>query len=645
MTEDRIALEKRLAYDAKLDAADAQYHRNMRKGQDDFLQLRIEEPEARNSDFSRANEQHIANKLAGETKTRDLQNSVNFYQGRLFGYRKHADAEINKLEKERDALTKKNSALDAEMLAKNALISKLHEENGTLNKKISDRGTTIKSKDVLISKLEKESVVREQSHDISTAWIENDKKRIAGLNEQVRALHEELAQAKETIAASKASPSPAAPLTPSMAQTGRSPSPSSQSTDQQRDGSYPSPPMSSSQGSSVSDGASTPAGNRSLSDGPGAIEESANTSPTISNEQMDPYGYYDDMTFAKGKYGSHNDPNDPVVPFIIDVSDNEDSEPDRGDYMEDLYVWQENTRQARNRLLGWSVKREGPASYYSYRSDPKDCDPHNFDLLPHVEQTPDNDPTPGKTFADPSTGGAIDTPAVLSRDDPSGVPAMPADEGDDESDSEQVNEDSDDGVGEDESIPAPAPATSKVVTMPFTLGGHALTKDVLDSPVDAPNAGPGPKFIEQDSDDLNNGLREERRRKSGIPKAPKAMLHGSGKRTGANGAIRKKKADSNTATPKGPAGDRPLRKPRQPSEEYRIYGAHEREQQASADRSANSGNASPRGNSQARRGGRSQGQTTRSGVGLPAENAYANSREQNEQKRDARDRRVSGGNE
>jgi hypothetical protein len=261
MTADRVELEGRLAYEAKLDAADAQYQRNMRKGQEDFLQVRIEELEARNSDFSRANQRHCANKLTGETKIRDLQNSVNFYQGRLFDYRKHADAEIHKLEKEKDTLTKKNSALDAELLAKNAIIVELQGKHGTMTKKISNRNSRIKSKDVLIAGLEKEkSGLEEESkifHDLTTSWREDDEKKIEGLDEQVRDLQEELKKAKETIAASKASLSPAPLPTPaSTAQTGRSPSPLSQSAGQKWVGSYPSPSMSSSQGSSVRGGAS-----------------------------------------------------------------------------------------------------------------------------------------------------------------------------------------------------------------------------------------------------------------------------------------------------------------------------------------------------------------------------------------------------
>jgi hypothetical protein len=697
--------------------------------------------------------------------------------------REHCEAEIGKLEEKNETLTKEKeheiSVLRGEHgeLAGNydalldranavwefqeARISMLLDDNSDLVQEKSDRDTAIQSKEALISGLEKEKsdlkkdiTVRDELHEVEISWQEGDvKKENVELKEQVRALREELAQAKETTAASKASHSPALLRTPaSTAQTGRSPSPLSE----QLSG-HPSPPMSSSRGSSVSNESSTVDGQPWLSLDPapmtpvpaqqhkpahppsafqaspppfagGATAGHASQPRTVPDEHMH-HGESIPATaeqpwasvpakptldrsgqptpkhfFNPGEYDSRNDslifeasdeeePDKPAWPSTPGACTHDATDPRMIAYQQG----EQKKREKMNRRIHLNIARPNPAEYQNGRYCPpwlsatspealylqrleqkiveEKLDLKEAEILAaarsssrtgasgavdtpaHSNATPPADhtaqsravsnevpaissgptsSTPRQTSANPSAGRAIDTPAVLSsRDDLNGAPAMPADEGDDEgddeSDGEQVNEDSDDSVGEDDSTPAPAPATSKVVTMPFSLGGHAVTKEVSDSPVDLPDAGPGPKFIERNSDDLNNELREERRRKSVIPTAPKAMLQGaggSGKRMGANGAIQKP-ASSNAATPRGPALGCPSQNVRRQSEGTSVKGAHQRE----LDRIAKSGNGSSRGNNQAHRGGRSQGQTSRGGTSLPTGNSTANTLSPEDQKR------------
>jgi hypothetical protein len=195
----------------------------------------------------------------------------------------HCEAEIGKLEEKTETLAKEkeheisvlrreygelSGNYDALLERANAVwgtqearISVLLNDNSNLVQEKNGRDAAIQSKDALISGLEKEKsdlkkdiTDRDQLHEVEISWHEGDmKKENVELKEQVRALHEELGQAKETIAASKASHSPALLRTPaSTAQTGRSPSPLSE----QLSG-HPSPPMSSSRGSSVSNESST----------------------------------------------------------------------------------------------------------------------------------------------------------------------------------------------------------------------------------------------------------------------------------------------------------------------------------------------------------------------------------------------------
>jgi hypothetical protein len=122
---------------------------------------------------------------------------------------------------------------------------------------------------------------------------------------------------------------------------------------------------------------------------------------------------------------------------------------------------------------------------------------------------------------------------------------------------------------------------------------------------------------------------------NGVPTGPKKGHHaagGSNKRTGTRGAIQKG-AGSNAATSRRPTRGRPSQNPRWQSEGTGFHGAYQRQQQASADRSAYSGNASSRGTNQTRRGGRGRSQATRGGVHSSTGNFYTNDRAQADQKR------------
>jgi hypothetical protein len=182
----------------------------------------------------------------------------------------HCEAEIGKLEEKTETLTKEKeheiSVLRREYgeLAGNgdALLERANAVWGTQEARLSmllkNNSNLVQEKSDLI----KDITNRDQLHEVEISWHEGDtKKENVELKEQVRALNEELAQAKETIATSKASHSPALLRTPaSTAQTGRSPSPLSE----QLSG-HPSPPMSSSRGSSVSNESSTVDGQSWLS--------------------------------------------------------------------------------------------------------------------------------------------------------------------------------------------------------------------------------------------------------------------------------------------------------------------------------------------------------------------------------------------
>jgi hypothetical protein len=260
--------EEKLVCQAHINNADEEeHHGDMRdpvtSQTEASFQARIKKLEDENRALVVSKSVIKASKQPDQTEIRRLQRKINFHEELHTTNSQHYDAEIKRLEEKNETLAKvKDDEISVlrkeygdlsgthdallkrattEWDSQAACISELQQEKSTLSKKISELTTNA------------------ELHDVNISWLENDmKKEKDELKEQVRDLQEELKKAKETIAASKASPSTAPLPTPaSTAQTGRSPSPLFQSAGQKWVGGYPSPSMSSSQGSSMSGGASS----------------------------------------------------------------------------------------------------------------------------------------------------------------------------------------------------------------------------------------------------------------------------------------------------------------------------------------------------------------------------------------------------
>jgi hypothetical protein len=241
----------------------------------------------------------------------------------------------------------------------------------------------------------------------------------------------------------------------------------------------------------------------------------------------------------------------------------------------------------------------------------------------------DDDDAPDQSSVNPpARHHATNTPAVRSRSAASEGPAYPAYGREDASEGNSMEDVEDTGDG----------------------GANSQGFEGFDEE-DSEGEGQSDPMDEDDEDDYmsdgepatttparfipNIGKEFDTINNSAVPTGPKKNRQaggGSNKRTGTRGAIQKG-AGSNAATSRHSARGRPSQNPRQQSEGTGFHGAHQRQQQASADRSAYTGNTSSRGTSQARRGGRGRSQATRGGVRLSTGNFYTNDRAQADQKR------------
>jgi hypothetical protein len=545
------------------------------------LQARIKELEETNRALLVLSSVVIASQQTAKTEIIKLQHRNSFLEAHTAAVRENCDAKIGVLEEKNKGLTKEKndkiillkknyrglararhavgSRAKSEWNKQATLISELQEEKSTLSKEISELTTNA------------------QLHDVITASNENDKVEDK-LEEQVRVLPEELKQAKENIAASKASPSPAPLLTPAPSvQSGSfsplspatlsTPAPSSRfgsvsspfphSTGQQWG--HPSPPSSTGQGWSVSTGASTAAGHRPLFDKPGAAEE---------------------RDYQLLLRSVHNE-----VPA---------SEPTPAPATA--------TRKAitmAHALGGYTVTKEvsdNKASEQLHASAPA---PPSVKMEQQDQMSDDDDDdTPDQSSVNQSAGHrATNTPALQSRPAASEVPTVPAYGGKHASDGKSMDDDEDMNSQRFEGSDDPDSEGEGQ--------GDLMDEDDEDDymsdgePAFAPTRpipGTGKAFDGKAFDTIIG--------KSGVPSGPKKDRHaagGSNRRTRANGAIQKR-AGSNNATPRHHAHNPPSQNSTRRSNGTGTPGAHQRE----SNRSANYGNASSRGNNQAHRGGRRQ---------------------------------------
>lgn len=252
--------EDKLADKALLDKVDEGYHETMRERYvsqiEASLQARIKELEGDNRALSVANSVVVTSEQASKTKIGKLQKANDLLEGRDTTNREHYDAEIKKLQEKNETLTKEISSHDTATQSKDVEVDKLKEQNGGLAQEKQSKDAVIselKKREVdhiaTISTLREQAEVEKRARMADATEFTKEKSKLQG---QVSSLSEELKAAKEIIAASKA-PLPPAPLPtpPSSVQSGPFSSSSFQWTGQQSNG-YPSPPMSSGQGSSVS---------------------------------------------------------------------------------------------------------------------------------------------------------------------------------------------------------------------------------------------------------------------------------------------------------------------------------------------------------------------------------------------------------
>jgi hypothetical protein len=236
----------------------------------------------------------------------------------------------------------------------------------------------------------------------------------------------------------------------------------------------------------------------------------------------------------------------------------------------------------------------------------------------------DDDDAPDQSSVNPpARHRATNTPAVRSRSAASEGPAYPAYGREDASEGNSMEDVEDTGDG----------------------GANSQGFEGFDEE-DSEGEGQSDPMDEDDEDDyMSDGepatttparfIPNIGRAKSAVPTGPKKGHHaagGSNKRTGTRGAIQKW-AGSNAATSRHSARGRPSQNPRCQSEGTGFHVAYQRQQQASADRSAYSGNSSSRGTNQAGRGGRGRSQATRGGVRSSTGNFYTNDRAQADQNR------------
>jgi chromosome segregation ATPase len=211
--------EEKLVCQAHINNADEEeHHGDMRdpvtSQTEASFQARIKKLEDENRTLVVSKSVIKASKQPDQTEIRRLQRKINFHEELHTTNSQHYDAEIKRLEEKNETLAKvKDDEISVlrkeygdlsgthdallkrattEWDSQAACISELQQEKSTLSKKISELTTNA------------------ELHDVNISWLENDmKKEKDELKEQVRDLQEELKKAKETIAASKASPSPA----------------------------------------------------------------------------------------------------------------------------------------------------------------------------------------------------------------------------------------------------------------------------------------------------------------------------------------------------------------------------------------------------------------------------------------------------